>query len=81
MCRIFHDEETEVVLLVHAKNAFNSLNHAAALRNSQVLCLSHAPILSNIYHSNAELFIAGKSLLSQEETTQGDPLAMAICTR
>ena len=66
------------VLLVDAKNAFNSLNRAAALHNCQVLCPSLAPILINIYRSNAELFVAGESILSQEGTTQGDPLAMAM---
>ena len=49
MHQIFEDEETEGVLLVDAKNAFNSLNHAAALHNSQILCPSLAPILINIY--------------------------------
>ena len=78
MRKIYDDEETEGVLLVDAKNAFNSLNRAAALRNCQVLCPSLAPILINIYRSNAELFVAGESILSQEGTTQGDPLAMAM---
>ena len=77
MRKIFDDEETEGVLLVDAKNAFNSLNRAAALHNCQVLCPSLAPILINIYRSNAELFVAGESILSQEGTTQGDP-AMAM---
>ena len=72
MREIFDDEETEGVLLVDAKNAFNSLNRAAALHNCQVLCPSLAPILINIYRSNAELFVAGESILSQEGTTQGD---------
>ena len=78
MREIFDDEEMEGVLLVDAKNSFNSLNRAAALHNCQVLCPSLAPILINIYRSNAELFVAGESILSQEGTTQGDPLAMAM---
>ena len=78
MREIFDDEETEGVLLVDAENTFNSLNRAAALHNCQVLCPSLAPILINIYRSNSELFVAGESILSQEGTTQGDPLAMAM---
>ncbi len=78
MHEIFEDEETEGVLLVDAKNALNSLNRATALHNSQVLCPSIAPILVNIYRSNADLFVAGESIFSQEGTTQGDALAMAM---
>ena len=78
MREIFVDEETEGVLLVDAKNAFNSLDRAAALHNCELLCPSLAPILINIYRSNAELFVAGESILSQEGTIQGDPLAMAM---
>ena len=48
MHTIFQKEETEGVLLVDAKNAFNSLNCAAALHNIQVLCPSLAPALINI---------------------------------
>ena len=78
MRKIFDDEETEGVLLVDAKNAFNSLNRSAALHNCQVLCPSLAPILINIYRSNADLFVAEESIPSQEGVTQGDPLAMAM---
>ena len=40
MQKIYNDEEIEVILLVDAKNAFNSLNRTAAFRNCQVLCPS-----------------------------------------
>ena len=78
MQEIFADEETEGVLLVGAKNAFNSLNRGVALHNCRVLCPSLAPILINMYRNNADLFVAGVSIASQEGTTQGDPLAMAM---
>ena len=78
MQEIFADEETEGVLLVDAKNAFNSLNRGVALHNCRVLCPSLAPILINMYRNNADLFVAGVSIASQEGTTQGDPLAMAM---
>ena len=38
MCYIFEADETDAALLVDASNAFNSLNRAAALNNSRVLC-------------------------------------------
>ena len=37
-------------------------------------------MLINTYHNNVKLFIDGDALLSQEGTTQGDPLAMAMYT-
>ena len=43
-----------------------------------VPCPCLAPALTNIYWKDAELFVAGETILSQEETTQGDPLAMAM---
>ena len=66
MPKIYNDEETKGILLVDAKNAFNSLNLAATLHNCQFLCPSLVPILINIYHSNAGLFVAGESNLSQD---------------
>ena len=78
MRMIFESESTDGVLLVDASNAFNSLNHAATLHNVQILCPCLAPALTNIYRKNAELFVAGETILSQEGTTQGDPLAMAM---
>ena len=78
MCRIFHDATTEAVLLVDANNAFNSLNRKLALLNIHQLYPSIATILTNTYRENASLFIEGDTLFSQEGTTQGDPLAMAM---
>ena len=59
-----------------ASNAFNSLNRIVALHNIRQLCPPFAPILINIYRSPASLFISGDVILSEEGTTQGDPLAM-----
>ena len=78
MHTIFADEETEGVLLVDASNAFNSLNRAVALRNIRQICPSIATVLINTYRADAELFIEGTTIYSQEGTTQGDPLAMAF---
>ena len=80
----FESEETEGILLVDASNAFNSLNRANALANIRCLCPSFSTILTNIYQGSSELFLGKDTLLSQEGTTQGDPLAMpfyALATR
>ena len=78
MRKIFQRECTEAILQVDATNAFNRLNRQATLRNIQVLCPSLATVLINTYRSSTELFIEGKTILSQEGTTQGDPLAMSM---
>ena len=78
MREIFVDEGTEGILLVDSSNAFNSLNRRAALLNMFHLCPPLATILTNTYRSASHLFIDGSSLLSQEGTTQGDPLAMPM---
>ena len=66
--------------MVDASNAFNSLNRIVAFHNIHQLCPSFAPILINTYRSAATLYIAGDflQLLSEEGTTQGDPLAMPM---
>ena len=74
----FLREDTEAVLLIDASNAFNSLNRIVALHNIRQLCPSFAPILINTYRSAATLYIGGDTLLSEEGTTQGDPLAMPM---
>ena len=44
MRNIFEADETDATLLVDASNAFNSLNRAAALNNSRVLCSLTPPV-------------------------------------
>ena len=78
MRQVFESPDTEAVILVDASNAFNSLNRQNALRNIQHLCPSLATALINTYHEDVHLYIDGETLLSQEGTTQGDPLAMAM---
>ena len=75
MREVYGDSSTEAILLVDASNAFNNLNHQVALRNIQTLCPS---ILINTYREDVSLFIDNCCILSSEETTQGDPLAMAM---
>ena len=59
-------------------NAFNLLNCQNALRNISHLCPFFAAIVINSYRSDSSLFIDGETLLSQEGTPQGDPMAKAI---
>jgi len=73
---LFVHDNCDAVLLVDASNAFNSLNRIVALHNIRQLCPPFALNLINVYRSPASLFISGDVLLSEEGTTQGDPLAM-----
>ena len=76
--QVFKSSETEAIILVDATNAFNSLNRQVALRNIRHLCPPLSKILINTYRVDVRLFIDGETLLSQEGTTQGDPLAIAM---
>ena len=76
---IFDDVTTQAALLVDASNAFNNLNRQLALVNISTLCPAFSRILINTYRNDAKLFVGGETILSQEGTTQGDPLAM-LCT-
>jgi len=75
---IFNDEDSDGILLVDARNAFNNLNRKAALLNVNRLCPALGKVLINTYRSAADLFVGGETIKSQEGTTQGDPLAMAM---
>ena len=74
----FQEEDAEAILLVDASNAFNALNRECALHNIQRVCPPLATILINTYREPSELFADGNIIWSQEGTTQGDPLAMAM---
>ena len=79
MRSMFEDDRTDAVILVDARNAFNSLNRQAALHNIRVIFPQIATILVNTYRRPARLIILGASdIYSLEGTTQGDNLAMAF---
>ncbi len=78
MRQVFESQETEAVILVDTSNVINTLNRKVALQNFNSLCPSLAKILINTYRDDVQLFIDGETLLSQEGTTQGDPLVLAI---
>ncbi len=81
MEEIFQEEETDAILLVDASNAFNSLNRQVLLHNIRYLCPPMATYVKNCYGSPSRLFVmGGKEILSQEGTTQGDPMAMPAYT-
>ena len=73
----FQQGGTEAVLLV---DAFNSLNRNAALHNIRFEYPAISTILINTYREPSELFIDSEVILSEEGTTQGDPLAMPMYT-
>ena len=74
----FHDPENKANLLIDARNAFNVLNRQAALENVKALCPSLHVALQNSYSHPSHLYIGKSTILSQEGTTQDDPLAMAM---
>ena len=79
MREIFSEEGCDGVILVDASNAFNRLNRSVALHNIQITAPSFAPVLINTYRVPSRLFVTGGGeMVSQEGTTQGDPLAMAF---
>ena len=78
MRTVFANPTTDAIIFVDASNAFNNLNRKVALYNIQFICPAASKILINCYRSQTTLFVGGTMLLSQEGTTQGDPLAMMM---
>lgn len=77
MSQVFAEEETDGILLIDASNAFNQMNRSVALHNIQITCPEMSQYIINTYRKSSRLFISGGGeILSQEGTTQGDPLAM-----
>ena len=69
--------DTNVVLLIDAENAFNSINRKVMLHNLKFICPIIATSIINCYASLSRLFTVGvEEILSSEGTTQGDPTTM-----
>ena len=66
------------ILLIDANNDFDSLNKDLALRNIEKPCPSIMNDIRNSYKTRTSPFVNEKTLQSQEGTTEGDPLAMAM---
>jgi hypothetical protein len=75
------DDSSDGILLIDADNAFNRVNRSVALWNVQFTCPAMKHVLINFYRSPTRIFMNNDGcfeLLSQEGTTQGCPLAMAM---
>jgi len=75
---LFHFSSTQAVLLADASNAFNSLNRCVSIHNIHFTCHPLAITLTNVYKQAFCLFIDGECILSEDGTTQADPLVMAM---
>ena len=84
MRQIYDEAECEAVMLVDATNAFNTLNRKATIHNIRIKCPSFAKYIENMYKEPAQLYICDRNtnrcetITSEEGTTQGDPVAMAM---
>jgi hypothetical protein len=79
MRKLFAADETDAVLLIDADNAFNRANRKVTLHNIQFVCPIFKYVLINTYRVPSRIFVLGGwELPSQEGTTQGCPLAMAM---
>ena len=77
MSQVFVEEGTDGILLKDESNAFSRMNRSVALHNIQITCNAMSLYIINTYRSQSRLFICGGGeILSQEGTTQEDPLAM-----
>ena len=74
----YDSDSSQGALFVDASNAFNNLSRLATLVNTHSICPVLAPVLTNTYRVPSALYVDGRCMWSQEGTTQGDPLAMAM---
>ena len=76
---IYEAESCDGILLLDAENAFNRANRAAALWNIQYDCPALKCTVINTYRRATKIFVlGGLEIWSNEGTTQGCPLAMAM---
>jgi hypothetical protein len=76
---LWDDPEVEAVLFIDARNAFNTMNRAEAIRTATERCPIIARALKNIYGTPSSLCLEdGSHISSKEGTTQGCPLGMVM---
>ena len=76
---MYKEENTDVILLVDAANAFTSVNRKIYLHYIIAVCPSISIYVQNFYTLPSHLFIiGGTEIKSSERTTQGDPVALSI---
>ena len=79
MHAIYEDKTCEAVPLVDTSNGFNSIKRNVFLHNVTIICPAITIYVKNCYSLHSRLFIIGRNeIRSCEETTQGDPVAMAV---
>lgn len=82
MRNFLEHDDNDGILLIDADNAFNRVNRAVALWNVQYTCPAMKFVLINAYRTPTRIFMTDDNgsfeFLSQEGTTQGCPLAMAM---
>jgi hypothetical protein len=78
MRELFSSMATDGILLIDAKNAFNTLNRLTALLNIRFICPPISMILINFYRCPARLFCGKAELSSEEGVTQGCPFGMVM---
>jgi len=77
MRKLLPKEETEMILLVDASNAFNAANRGRLLRTVSARTPTLGMAARNIYLHGSDLILPdGDRLRSREGTTQGCPVAM-----
>ena len=59
----------QLFCMVDASNAFNSVNHQAALHDISILCPALATVLHNTYGAPTRLFVTGQGEISSREDT------------
>ena len=65
--KLWDDPEFEMILLIDARNAFNSMSRSRALKTAWGRCPSLGNALQNFYGTEAKLHLGqGKSILSRE---------------
>ena len=75
----WEDPDVEALILIDARNAFNTLNRAEALEACWKHCPTMGRALVNLYGTPSTLCLeGGPPILSREGTTQGCPAGMAM---